>query len=78
MADNKNLIDGRDDVAVNRSQQYEVDYFVDHYIKTRKINNPADSRATIEAEVRAYHPHRKVYRDELLAHCDAKWGLSPG
>lgn len=78
MADNKNLMDGRDDVAVNRSQQYEVDYFVSHYIKTRRISNPEQSRATIEAEVRNFQPHRKVYRDELLAHCDEKWGLTPG
>jgi hypothetical protein len=77
MADNKNLIDGRDDVAVNRSQDYEVRYFVDHYIRTRGVTNPQESRATIEAAVRAFAPTRKVFRDELIRHLDAKWNLRP-
>lgn len=76
MSDNKNLIDGRDDVAVNRSQQYEVDYFVDYYIRTRSVTTPkAEAKRIIEAELRAFHPTRKVFRDELLKHMDAKWKL---
>ena len=77
MSDNKNLIDGRDDVAVNRSQQYEIDYFVGYYIRTRRVTTPpAEAKKLIEAAVRAYEPNRKVFRDELLRHLDKKWNLT--
>lgn len=73
MTDNKKLMDGRDDCAVSRAQDYEIDYFVDHYLRTRGLDVSAKNRDIVRGAVRAFEPNRKVFRDELLVHLDAKW-----
>jgi hypothetical protein len=69
MSDNKHYRGKIDRIRVAFGQEYEVDYFVDHYIQSRGYTITTANREALHGHLDAYsrsHPG-VVMRDELTA-----------
>lgn len=75
--DNKKYRGKIDRIYVSMTESWEVEYFIDHYLKTRKrgINNENRSLVAHKLEdLPGKAPHK---RDEVSAWLDKQYKLSP-
>lgn len=71
--DNKHYRGPIDRVFVSATEEYEVDYFIDQYLKTRRYELTDENRRTVGAKLEKYPGRAPWRRDELNAHLDAGW-----
>ena len=72
MADNKKYRGKIDRIRVSMSEEYEVDYFVEHYLRTRKFANTAENEKALHSHLEQYPHSGTVMRDALTAWLDAR------
>ena len=65
MSDNKNYRGKIDRIRVAFGEDYEVDYFVDHYIQSRGYTVNKSNREAIHGHLEAYPHSGTVMRDQL-------------
>ena len=71
MSDNKKYIGKIDRIRVSETEHYEVDYFVDHYLKTKGYGVSAENRKVLHGYLEDYPHHGTVMRDHLTQWLDA-------
>lgn len=68
--DNKRYIGKIDRIYVSRTEGYEVDYFVDAYLKSRNYQVTDANRKIIHAHLNAYPGQVPVMRDAVTRWID--------
>ncbi|QGW22873.1 hypothetical protein GOM96_18355 [Stutzerimonas degradans] len=68
--DNKNYRGKIDRIYVSMTEQWEVEYFVDTYLRYRKAELTDDNRGIILAAMEKYDGKAPVKREELIAYLD--------
>jgi hypothetical protein len=72
MSDNKKYIGKIDRIRVSMSEEYEVDYYVEQYIKTRGYTNSAENKQALHEHLNQYPHSGTVMRDALTSWLDAR------
>ncbi|NHW01965.1 hypothetical protein [Stutzerimonas degradans] len=68
--DNKNYRGKIDRIYVSMTEQWEVEYFVDTYLRYRKAELTDDNRGILLAAMEKYDGKAPVKREELIAYLD--------
>lgn len=71
--DNKKYIGKIDRIYVSMSENYEVEYFIDHYLETRKYQISNENRNKVAAALEKYSGKSPFKRDELNVYLDGYW-----
>ena len=71
--DNKHYRGHLDRIYVSTTEEWEVEYFVDHYLKTHNYNTSQQSRDTILQGISTYQGRKPVKREDLTAFLEKKW-----
>lgn len=70
--DNKRYTGKLDRIYVSRDEEYEVEYFIDQYLKTRGYGVTNKNRDAIAGWIEQYPGKAPVKRDELNDWLDGK------
>ena len=68
--DNKKYIGKIDRIYVSMTEEYEVEYYIDHYLQTRKYAVSNENRDLITKKLEAYPGKAPFKRDDLNAYLD--------
>ncbi|VVE83006.1 hypothetical protein [Pandoraea sputorum] len=71
--DNKKYIGKIDRIYVSMTESYEVEYFIDHYLKTRNYDVSNNNRDIVTAALEAYPGRAPFKRDALTQFLDARF-----
>jgi hypothetical protein len=71
--DNKRYRGKLDRIYVAPSEAYEVEYFIDHYLETRKYAISNGNRDKVAAALEKYPGRTPFKRDELNKYLDGYW-----
>jgi len=74
--DNRHYRGHMDRINVSRTEDWEVNYFIDHYLKTRSYGLTDENRRIVGQAMEAYQGRVPVKRDDLSAFLDGKFGKS--
>ncbi len=70
--DNKKYIGKIDRIYVSMTEDYEVEYFIDQYLKTKGFAVNNGNRDVIAGEMEKYPGRAPIKRDELVAFLDGR------
>lgn len=70
--DNKKYIGKLDRIYVSMTEKYEVEYFIDHYLKTHGYTVNNAGRDVIAGALEQYPGKTPFKRDELIAFLDGR------
>jgi hypothetical protein len=73
--DNKKYRGKIDRVFVSLTESWEVEYYIDHYLKTRGRALTDDSRSKVAHKLEGSPGRAPHKRDDLTAWLDKEWGL---
>lgn len=76
-ADNKHYRAHLDRIYVSTSEEWEVGYFVDHYLKSNNCATGQKERDLIMENIAAYPGRKPILRTELTAFLDKRITFSP-
>lgn len=68
--DNKKYIGKIDRIYVSMSEDYEVEYFIDTYLKSRNFKISNDNRDIITQALENYNGKAPIKRDDLNTYLD--------
>ncbi len=68
--DNKKYIGKLDRIYVSKTEDYEVEYFIDHYLETRNYLISNKNRDIVTKYLEAYSRKAPIKRDDLNAYLD--------
>lgn len=71
--DNKRYIGKIDRIHVAMSETYEVEYFIDQYLKTRKYAVSNENRDKVANALEKFGGRAPFKRDELNQYLDSYW-----
>lgn len=71
--DNKKYIGKIDRIFVSMTEDYEVEYFIDHYLQTHKYTVNNENRNIIAAALEGFPGRAPFKRDDLTQFLDAKF-----
>lgn len=72
--DNKKYIGKLDRIYVSMTEDYEVEYFIDQYLKTRNYTISNKNRDIVVGVLEDYPGKAPFKRDELNTYLDLKFG----
>lgn len=71
--DNKKYIGKLDRIYVSMTESYEVEYFIDHYLQTRRFRVSNKNRDIIASTLETYPGKAPFKRDDLSKFLDARF-----
>lgn len=71
--DNKRYIGKLDRQSVSRTEGYEVEYFIDHYLETRGFPYTNANRDIVRKALEDYPGHAPIQRGDLAKFLDNKF-----
>lgn len=71
--DNKHYRGPIDRIFVSRTEEYEVDYFIDQYLKTRSYEVTDENRKKVGKKMEGYSGRAPILRTDLEAFLDKGW-----
>ena len=73
MSDDKSIRGPIDQVFVALTEPYELNFFVDQYLKTRQYDLTDANRQTVRTKIALYSGRAPIQRDDLNAFLDKGW-----
>ena len=71
--DNKHYRGHLDRIFVSTTEEWEVEYFIDHYLKTHNYNNSQASREASMQGISVYPGQKPILREKLTAFLEKTW-----
>ncbi|MBF4207498.1 hypothetical protein EI533_07135 [Pseudomonas donghuensis] len=75
--DNKKYRGKLDRIYVSTTEHWEVEYFIDQYLKTRKRQMTDQNRSLVAHKLEDLPGKAPHKRDDVNAWLDKQWGLQP-
>lgn len=76
-ADNKHYRGHLDRIFVSTSEEWEVGYFVDHYLKSHNCDTNSGERNVVMENIAAYPGRKPILRTELTKFLDGRITFTP-
>ncbi|WP_444633907.1 hypothetical protein [Cupriavidus oxalaticus] len=74
--DDKNYRGRRDRIFVSRTEEWEIEYFIDHFLKTHQYLVNEKNRAIVLRAVNDYQGSAPIQRAELTRYLEQRWSRS--
>ena len=71
--DNKKQRGKIDRIYVSRTESYELDYFIDHYLKSNNFAISDKNRRIVNDAIEDYPGLAPIYRDDLTEYLNKKF-----